>query len=230
MALIRFDEFCRKWEIGPYGEEKAKRDTINVDYVKNSEGQEFLSICSQYYSGKIICKNDNNKMNVKIISDDFEFCDEISKRNFDFFDDLGLYICIDICKCKTDCDVIYCEGKIVTSLNEKREVKYGFGLTKTVTFKNAAKIIKKFDEYYLEFYSPGIRGIKTKEIKDKLNQLIIENLYPKFKDLSVDEITKRIDNNDFSDDTVYLDLEEAIEYSGINLDEELSKFIWVNLV
>ena len=246
MALVGFNEFCRKWEIGPYGEERVKFYTFNVDYVKDSEGQEFLNICCDQDgyggTGKIICKNINNKMNIKILDSHFALgstswrsSDDLSKRDCDFFDDLGLYACF-------GCYLNYKEGHVgctvtpVYGLGDKDNLYGDYGdpyediNAKTTTFNVAYNKINKFlelmdydnrkkDKVYIDMVVKCLReSIKSYSwLDDSLLEMSDKEIWEDWnKDRN--NKTKKIKDNKFG----------YLACDTMEVDDKYAEYLWKN--
>ena len=236
MALVGFNEFCRKWEIGPYGEERIKFDEFNVDYTKDSEGQEFLSICSKWYNGKIICKNNNNKMDVKIILNDFRLYGGSPKRSFDFFGDLGLYACFGYTFLKLGSYTYDCSVTPVYSIDEKASIYFCsnepkmLDNSKTTTFNVAYNKINRFldlmdydnrkkDKVYIDMVVKCLReSIKSYSwLDDSLLEMSDEEIWEDWCKDENDE-TKKI--NDNWSGSLSCDISEV--------DNKYAEYLWKN--
>ena len=237
MTLMGFDEFCRKWEIYPYGEERVEFDDFNVDYIKDNEGQEFLSICSRYYSGKIICKNDNNKMNVKIISDYFRLADLTPKRDFDLFNDLDLYACFGYSLMKLGSYTYKCSVTPVYNIDEKAGLYFNcdepemLDNSRTSTFDIAYNKINKFlelidysERYKNKIYIDMVVEMLREEIKERdcLDNSLLE--------MSDEEIWEDW-CKDPNDKTKKINDDWYISSSdNDDVDDKYAKYIWENVI
>ena len=240
MALMGFDKFCRKWEIGPYGEERVEFDAFDIDYTKDNEGLESLSIYSnQYYggNGKIICKNDNDKINVKIISNDFKLANWNPKRDFDLFNDLELYACFGYKYISLGDYPYECSVTPVYSIGEKADICFVndepkmLDNSKTTTFDVAFNKINKFlelmdyDEYKKsEFYIDMVVKCLRESIKsyswldDNLLEMSDKEIWEDWNKYPGDETRKIKDPKGWICDSL------------MDVRDKYAEYLWENVI